>query len=99
MTNIPNRNRRVGYGKAAALWLLFAGASLVAMEHPADAATTATIAVDNTPPAIVFAFEPTVMVHIDGKPVLRDMKSAGVRRVVNTRALLVRAGNLYYLRA
>lgn len=99
MTNIPNRNRRAGYGKAAALWLLFAGASLVAMEHPADAATTATIAVDNTPPAIVFAFEPTIMVHIDGKPVLRDMKSAGVRRVVNTRALLLRAGNLYYLRA
>ena len=102
MTNITTRPRRAGYGKAAALWLLFAGASIIAMETPADAATsaaTATIAVDNTPPAIVFAFEPTIMVHVDGKPVLRDMKSAGVQRIVNTRALLLRAGNLYYLRA
>ncbi|MBA3940014.1 MAG: hypothetical protein C0520_02260 [Sphingopyxis sp.] len=102
MTNISTRPRRAGYGKAAALWLLFAGASIMAMDYPAEAATTATtatIAVDNSPPAIVFAFEPTIMVHVDGKPVLRDMKSAGVQRIVNTRALLVRAGNLYYLRA
>lgn len=102
MTNITTRTRRAGYGKAAALWLLFAGASIVAMDYPAEAATTAaaaTVAVDNTPPAIVFAFEPTIMVHVDGKPVLRDMRSAGVQRIVNTRALLLRAGNLYYLRA
>lgn len=102
MTNITTRPRRAGYGKAAALWLLLAGASIIAMDHPADAATTAapaTIAVDNTPPAIVFAFEPTIMVHVDGKPVLRAMQTPGVQRVVNTRALLLRSGNAYYLRA
>lgn len=60
--------------------------------------TEASVAVDNRPPAIVFAFEPAIMVHVDGKPVLRDMRASGVRRIVNTRSLLLQAGNVYYLR-
>ncbi|UKK83157.1 hypothetical protein L7H23_11315 [Sphingopyxis sp. BSN-002] len=60
--------------------------------------TEASVAVDNTPPAIVFAFEPAIMVHVDGKPVLRAMKVPGVQRIVNTRSLLLQAGNVYYLR-
>ena len=47
MTNYPIRSRRrPGYGKALTLWLLFAGASLFATDHPAAAATTAAASVD-----------------------------------------------------
>jgi hypothetical protein len=55
-------------------------------------------AVQNTPPEIYFTFAPTVMVHIDGEPVTRPMKTSGVERVINTRSLLLHSGGAYYLR-
>lgn len=55
--------------------------------------------VSNTPPAILFAYEPTVLVLVDGKPVLRAMQTKGVQRVINTRSLLLYSANQFYLRA
>ncbi|RJF90452.1 hypothetical protein [Sphingomonas cavernae] len=54
--------------------------------------------VQNAPPEIVFAFQPAVMVHLDGAAVMRPMKTAGVQRVINTRSLLLNSGGAYYLR-
>lgn len=53
--------------------------------------------VDNTPPEIIFAFKPAVLILIDGEPVLRQTGVAGVERVINTRAVLLRHGGAYYL--
>jgi hypothetical protein len=61
-------------------------------------ASETSFAVDNTPPAILLAFEPTILVAVDGRPELRTTKAAGVKRVVNTRLLLLQANNVYYLR-
>ncbi len=54
--------------------------------------------VDNTPPTIIFAFDPAFLVNIQGKPALRETGSAGVERVINTKSLVLRANNTYYLR-
>jgi hypothetical protein len=43
----------------------------------------------NEPPRIVYVASPTILVPIDGEPVLRDMDGLTLRRVVNTRALIV----------
>ena len=56
---------------------------------------------NNTPPRIIFTQQPSVLVPIDGTPVLRDVEGTQLLRVVNTRALLLldRAGGRYYLGA
>lgn len=41
----------------------------------------------NEPPQIIFAREPTILVLIDGAPVVR--RDHGIRRVINSRALIV----------
>ena len=43
----------------------------------------------NDPPRIVYVATPTVLVPIDGAPVLREMDGLGLQRVLNTRALLL----------
>ncbi|HSC27591.1 MAG TPA: hypothetical protein VLD67_09965, partial [Vicinamibacterales bacterium] len=43
----------------------------------------------NDPPRILYVDSPTILVPIDGEPVLRDMDGLTLRRVVNTRALIV----------
>jgi len=53
--------------------------------------------VDNDPPEILFAFQPTLLVLIDGDPVLRPTGVAGVERVINTRAMLLKSQGEFYL--
>ena len=53
--------------------------------------------VDNDPPEILFAFQPTLLVLIDGDPVLRPTGVAGVERVINTRAMLLKRQGEFYL--
>lgn len=62
---------------------------------------TKTVPVDNAPPRIVYRTVPTVLVLIDGEPVLADVpEAAGWRRVVNTRALMLANGaDRYFLEA
>jgi hypothetical protein len=44
----------------------------------------------NEPPRIVFVQSPAILVPIDGEPVLQPFGEAGLLRVVNTRALILR---------
>jgi hypothetical protein len=43
----------------------------------------------NDPPRIVYVQSPTILVPIDGEPVLREIAGSGLLRVVNTRALIL----------
>lgn len=47
--------------------------------------------VKNDPPQIIFSQSAAVMVHIDGEPVWVKVEGTSLERVVNTRALIVRA--------
>jgi hypothetical protein len=55
--------------------------------------------VRNDPPRIVYVQSPTILVPIDGEPVLREITGSGLRRVVNTRALILQEQltNRYFL--
>ena len=57
--------------------------------------------VDNTPPRIVFASTPTLLVQVAGTPVLRPVQGAqGYQRVINTGPLiLVDSTGAYHLQA
>ena len=44
----------------------------------------------NDAPRIVYSQSPAILVPIDGEPVLREMPGLGLRRVLNTRALILR---------
>jgi hypothetical protein len=57
-----------------------------------------TVPVRNDPPRIVFAAQATVLVPVDGDPVLATLQNApGFQRVINTRALFLQdqAGTMY----
>ena len=76
-------------------------ANLAASEN---ARAAAGLEVKNDPPRIILATAPTLLVMIDGEPVLREVEGqsgARLMRVANTRALLLfdPATNKYYLRA
>ena len=43
----------------------------------------------NDPPRILYVQSPTILVPVDGEPVLREVEGLGVRRVLNTRALIL----------
>ncbi len=53
--------------------------------------------VRNDAPQIIVSYGPALLVPIDGAPVLRPIPSAGLDRVINTQAMLARAGGAYYL--
>ncbi len=50
--------------------------------------------VDNTPPRIIYATVPSLLVLVDGAPILKPLVNS-YERVVNTRSLLVLSTNLY----
>ncbi len=54
---------------------------------------------NNTPPKIIFATTPSVLVLIDGEPILRDVEGFPIKRVVNTPFVLLfdPADSKYYL--
>jgi hypothetical protein len=53
----------------------------------------------HTPPEIIWATNRAVLIRVDGEPVLRPIPGAGLERVINTPALLVRdpAQGKFYL--
>lgn len=61
--------------------------------------TTKAVAVGNAPPRIIFSTEPSMLVLVDGTPVLHEMKHAECMRVINTGILLCarKSGTPYYL--
>lgn len=65
-----------------------------------EIAKQAGVPVQNDPPRIVFASTPTVLVSIDGDPVLRPVDgAAGYQRVVNARALILQEGTTFHVQA
>jgi hypothetical protein len=57
------------------------------------------VAVKNEPPRIIYSATPAVLVLVDGPPVLRPAFDTGVEQVINTRALIVKMNNNFYLTA
>ena len=55
--------------------------------------------VRNDPPTVLFSDRPALLVPIDGPPVLKEMVGLGVKRVLNTRALILqdRDSDRYFL--
>ena len=54
----------------------------------------ATVAVQNAPPQVIVTYSPTILVPIDGAPVLKAVPdSGGFQRVINTRALIVKSAS------
>jgi hypothetical protein len=58
-----------------------------------------TVQVRNTPPRVIVSNTPAILVPIDGKPVARKVPGSRFERVINTQALIARAGSsgLWYL--
>ncbi len=50
-------------------------------------------------PAILFVTTPTILVLVDGQPVLSPIAGVNAERVANTRALIVKAGPQFFLTA
>lgn len=58
---------------------------------------TRSLPVSNTPPEILFRVGPAVLVQVEGNVALRPAGNAGVERVINTRSLLLKQNDRYYL--
>ncbi len=50
--------------------------------------------VDNTPPDVIVSYGPAILVPIDGKPVIKSIPDSRFERVINTQAMIARAGFL-----
>ena len=57
------------------------------------------VPVRNDPPRIFYSTIPSLLVLVDGPPALRQMPGLQVERVINSRALILKVGNTYYLNA
>ena len=87
--------------------ILPTGVKTVALDHlEASLAVSAAVKkqqelnVSNDVPRILYATTPTVLVLVDGPPVLRPMTGLpAVQRVLNTYALIVKIQNRFYLTA
>ena len=61
------------------------------------ASAVKSVPVDNTPPEIVFTYQPSMLVSIDGPAVFKPTRFAGIERLVNSQSLIVRHEGKYYL--
>jgi hypothetical protein len=62
-------------------------------------ANSAALAIPAAPPRVIFSSSPAVLVLIDGEPVYRDVQGTALRRIVNTRSLIVRnQAGIHYLK-
>jgi hypothetical protein len=58
-----------------------------------------TVPVKNDPPRIIYSSTPSLLVLVDGPPAMRPMRGLNVERLINSRALILKAGSLLYLNA
>ena len=63
----------------------------------ADTSALARADLKHTPPTIVLAREPTILVTVDGDPVFQEIEGSRYERVVNTAFLIARGGSDLYL--
>jgi len=55
--------------------------------------------VRNDPPRIIYSAIPSLLVLVDGPPALRPMPGLDVEHIINTRALILKVGSVFYLNA
>jgi len=55
--------------------------------------------VKNDPPRIISSTRPALLVLVDGPPALRPVPGSEVERVINSRALILKADGVFYLSA
>lgn len=53
---------------------------------------------NNTPPVIYFRTEPTVLVVVDGDPIIKEVEKTKLESVVNTPFLVLKKKDTYYIR-
>ncbi|MCL5021823.1 MAG: hypothetical protein M1497_00355 [Nitrospirae bacterium] len=72
----------------------------VSMTSAVEREKTVSDNIKNDPPRILFATTPTVLILINGKPILREVAGTGVRRVVNTPFVMLYepSSKVYYLK-
>jgi hypothetical protein len=58
-----------------------------------------TVPVKNDPPRIIYSAIPSLLVLVDGSPALRPMPGLSIERVINSRALILKVGSVFYLNA
>ena len=58
-----------------------------------------TVAVKNDAPRILYSAYPSLLVLVDGPPVLRPVPDSTAQRVINSRALILKHGGVFYLSA
>src|SRR5258708_3973830 len=58
-----------------------------------------TVTVKNDPPRIWYSAVPSLLVLVDGPPTLRPMPDSTVQPVINSRALILKNGGVFYLSA
>ena len=66
-----------------------------AISRAVDKVTAAQV--QNVPPLIYYSSSPALLVLVDGDPILRPLKTAGVERVINSPALILKTGGMFYL--
>ena len=59
---------------------------------------TLSVQLNNAPPDIYYREEPTVLVTIDGDPILHEVQEAGMEYVVNTPFFIVKRDGRYYIK-
>src|ERR1022692_956919 len=58
-----------------------------------------TVPVKNDPPRIIYSTTPSLLVLVDGPPVLRPVPNLDVQRVINSQALILKSVGPFYLNA
>jgi hypothetical protein len=73
--------------------------SLDELEAALKTAETESMAVNTTPPQIIYRDHPALLISLDGEPVLREIKNSPYEAVINTPYPLIFDGKHYYLNA
>jgi len=72
----------------------------LAMTSPVEREKDDTDRINTSPPKILFATTPTILVIVNGKPILREVAATGIQRVVNTPFVMLYdpSAKAYYLK-
>jgi len=71
---------------------------IIADLEDAESAQLLSDDLNNDPPKIYYRSSPTVLVYIDGDPVLKDVENSNMQYVQNTPYLILKSGGTYYIK-
>jgi hypothetical protein len=97
---LPNNGQTYLPGLYTALRGALATMALDSLETSLAASHTVKpggLPVRNAPPRIIVSYGPAVLIPLSGAPVWRPIPDTGLERVINTQAMLARAGASYYV--